>query len=54
MVEYDVRAPETGGTAELVKICNDYAAKGWRLVSTAAASAGLARLYLFSEREVQA
>ena len=36
MIEYDVRAPETGGTGELVKICNSHAQKGWRLVSTAA------------------
>jgi Domain of unknown function (DUF4177) len=52
MVEYNVRAPETGGTSELVKICNEHAKAGWRLVSTTAASTGItARVYLFFERE---
>jgi hypothetical protein len=52
MVEYKVRSLETGGTADLAKVCNDAAQEGWRLVSTAAADAGgmMVRVYLFFER----
>lgn len=53
MIEYDVTAPDTGDTAELVKICNEHANEGWRLVSTAATQIGIStRVYLFFEREV--
>ena len=53
MIEYDVRSPETGGTAELVKLRNSQAQAGWRLVSAAAASIGIsAQLYSFFEREI--
>ena len=53
MIEYDVRALETGGTADLVKVCNDAAKHGWRLVSTAATNTGgiTVRVYFFFERE---
>jgi hypothetical protein len=53
MVEYKVRSLETGGTADLAKVCNDAAQEGWRLVSTAAANAGgmTVRVYLFFERD---
>jgi hypothetical protein len=53
MFEYAVRMDETGGTAEAEDICNRMAADGWRLVSTAAASAGALKVsvYLFFERE---
>jgi Domain of unknown function (DUF4177) len=53
MIEYKVRARETGGTADIEKVCNDLAKDGWRLVSTAAANAGgiTVRVWLFFERE---
>jgi hypothetical protein len=53
-IEYKVRALETGGTADVEKVCNDLAQDGWRLVSTAAANAGgiSVRVYLFFEREM--
>jgi hypothetical protein len=51
-----VRELETGGTADVEKMCNDLAQDGWRLVSTAAANAGstTVRVYMFFEREVPA
>jgi Domain of unknown function (DUF4177) len=53
MIEYKVQALETGGTADIEKVCNDLARDGWRLVSTAAANAGgtAVRAWLFFERE---
>jgi hypothetical protein len=53
VIEYKVRALETGGTADLERVCNRMAEDGWRLVSTAAANAGgiTVRVWLFFERE---
>jgi hypothetical protein len=54
MIEYKVQALETGGAADIEKVCNDLAKDGWRLVSTAAANAGgtAVRVHMFVEREV--
>jgi hypothetical protein len=53
MIEYRIQALETGGTADIEKVCNDLAKDGSRLVSTAAANAGgiAVRVWLFFERE---
>mgnify|MGYP001609818625 CR=1 FL=1 len=53
MIEYKVRALETGAAVDVEEVCNDLAQDGWRLVSTAAANAGgvTVRVWLFFERE---
>jgi hypothetical protein len=53
MIEYKVRAPETGGTSEIEKLCNDAAQDGWRLVNTSVENMGVlkTRVWLFFERE---
>jgi Domain of unknown function (DUF4177) len=53
MIEYKVQALETGGAADIEKVCNDLAKDGWRLVSTAATNTGgtAMRMWLFFERE---
>jgi len=53
MIEYKVRAIETGGTGDVEKVCNDAGNVGWRLVSTNVLDLGAlrTRAYLFVERE---
>ncbi len=53
MIEYKVRAIETGGTGDVEKVLHAEAKDGWRLVSTNVENAGAlrTRVWLFFERE---
>ena len=53
MIEYKVRAIETGGTGEVKKVCHNAAEDGWRLLSTNVENVGPLRtsVWLFFDGE---